>query len=271
MLSYRHGFHAGNHADVLKHAVYAFCLDYMLAKPKPFAAIDTHAGAGIYDLTSEMSGKTGEWRDGVLKIWDQDLPELFHPFTKILKGMNPDGDLRTYPGSPEIAARLLRPADRLLLCELHPADQADLDAHIGHVARRTDGLQALIKASPPKERRGIALIDPSYEIKRDYDDVADAVIAAHRRFSTGTYLIWYPVVDRARTEAMISGLADSGIRNQYRIELAVRPDDDDHGMTASGLLIINPPWRLPDLAEEALPRFGELIGGQPKFEWIVPE
>ncbi len=273
MLSYRHGFHAGNHADVLKHAVLAFCLEYLTAKPKPFFVLDTHAGAGLYDLTSEMAARTAEWRDGVSKVWGQDVPDLLVAYAQTLKWLNPSGELLDYPGSPEFIRHRLRSQDRAVLCELHPTDGAALQPDSGIEIRRADGYQTMIKALPPRERRGLVLVDPSYEIKDDYDTAPEKVIAAHRRFSTGMFILWYPVVDRDRTETMLGRLESSGIRNQLRIELAMRADDPERGMTASGLVIINPPWTLHEKAAEALPWLISTLGaeGDSYVRWLVPE
>lgn len=273
MLSYRHGYHAGNWADVLKHAVYAFCLAYLKAKPKPFFVIDSHAGAGIYDLAGPMAARLGEWREGIARVWQAPSPPvLFAEYLAVLADLNPEGRLVRYPGSPELARRLLRPGDRLQLSELHPTDHASLAAsHRG--VRKTDGFQALVAAMPPKERRGIALVDPSYEIKDDFDHVVDAVAAAHRRFSTGTFVVWYPVVERERTELMVERFVTSRIRAQYRIELGLRPDSADRGMTASGLIVINPPWTLPEAVGAALPWLAAHLGagGPVGADWLVGE
>jgi 23S rRNA (adenine2030-N6)-methyltransferase len=278
VLSYRHAFHAGGPADVLKHAVYAFCLAYMTAKPKPLFVMDTHAGAGLYDLSDPMAAKTGEWRQGVGRLEGAVAPPpLVRAYLDLLAAVRADHGADACPGSPEIARRLLGAGDRLRLCELHPADSAALAASGPDGVARTDGFRALVKAMPPKERRGLALIDPSYEMKDDYDRAADSLIAAHRRFATGTFLLWYPVVERARTETMIQRLAASGVPAQYRIELGMRPDGDGdgskRGMTASGLIAVNPPWTLPDAVDAGLPWLAERLGaaGRSFARWTVPE
>lgn len=261
MLSYRHAYHAGGPADVLKHAVYAWCLDYLTRKPKPFFIMDTHAGAGVYDLFSGMAEKTGEWRRGVRMLWPlDDAPELFSPWSAVLKGLNPGGDLEQYPGSPEIAARIRREGDRLRLCELHPTDHAAVEAMDGIVVTQSDGFETLVKLMPPKERRGIALIDPSYEIKDDYDRAVEAISAAYRRFATGVYLLWYPVVDRELTEPMIEAVAARAGGDVLRIELGERADTTERGMTASGLVVINPPWGLEQAARAGLSWLAERLG-----------
>lgn len=275
MLSYRHAYHAGNHADVLKHAVYAWCIEYLTGKPKPLFVLDTHAGAGLYDLRSEMAAKVGEWRGGVGVVWPEreNAPELFRSWLDVLKAVNPDDELAAYPGSPELANRLLRPGDRLRLCELHPTDHALLEADAGVEVLRMDGFRHLTKAMPPPERRGVVLIDPSYELKDDYIRAADSLIRAHRRFATGTYLLWYPVVDREMTEDMLGSLEQSGMRRLYRMELAVAPDRDGRGMTASGVIVVNPPWTLPDLADEAVSWLASTLGEGARGEalWLVGE
>ncbi|MEC9345196.1 MAG: 23S rRNA (adenine(2030)-N(6))-methyltransferase RlmJ [Pseudomonadota bacterium] len=274
MLSYRHGYHAGNHADVLKHAVLAFCLDYMMQKPKPVFVIDTHAGAGRYDLGHAFATKTAEWQDGIGRVFGAPgTPELLRRYLDIVEAQNADGALHWYPGSPSIIGSILRPEDRVRLVELHPSDHDDLDRAFRRRAVKGDGFRELVAAMPPRERRGLALIDPSYEIKDDYARVAEAVRAAHRRFATGTFVVWYPVVDRARTETMLDELAESGIRGQYRIEIAIAPDSPGHGMTAAGVLVINPPWPLPQAAEAALPWLAERLAarGPLRATWSVPE
>ncbi|BDM62814.1 ribosomal RNA large subunit methyltransferase J [Shewanella sp. NFH-SH190041] len=280
MLSYRHGYHAGNYADVLKHTMLLQAIKLLQKKNKPYVYIDTHAGAGGYSLKDEFAQKTGEYLEGIAKIWPQtDLPEPLNDYIAAVKAFNTESDdLDYYPGSPAFVDMTLREKDRMVLHELHGTDYPLLaqgfagDRQIKVI--NGDGLAGLIAAVPPIERRGLILIDPSYEIKSDYLDVADTVIKAHKRFATGVYMIWYPVVDRARTEAMFDKLKASGIRRQLRIEQGISPDSDEKGMTAAGLWVINPPWQFDQLASDTLAVLDRTFnrgGGFTRVEWEVGE
>ena len=276
MLSYRHAFHAGSYADVLKHAVLVHVLRHAVAKPKPVYFLDTHAGAGSYDLTSAMAAKTGEFRAGIARVLAAGgpVPELLAPYLDLVRAANPPGELRTYPGSPALARAVLRPSDRIELVELHGTDHGLLEAWAGGSAlvRRVDGLAALEHRLPPPERRGIALIDPSYEIKTDYEDVVAALARAHRRFATGVFLLWYPVIERLRTEALMAALRATAIPRQLRLELGLRADAPGRGMTGTGLIVVNPPWTLPQAAAAGLPWLADALGAElpPSVEWLIP-
>jgi 23S rRNA (adenine2030-N6)-methyltransferase len=280
MLSYRHGYHAGNYADVLKHSMLLQVLKLMQKKDKPYAYIDTHAGAGAYSLNDEFAQKTGEYLDGVAKLWEaSNLPAALADYVEAIKVFNAEYDqLTVYPGSPSFVDAELREKDRMLLHELHSTDH-DLLAEYFVKDRQVkvlkgDGLQGLIAAVPPPERRGVILIDPSYEIKSDYVDVAETIIKAHKRFSTGVYMLWYPVVQREQTESMLNLLKNSGIKNQLRVEQAIKPDSNEFGMTAAGLWIINPPWQLDVTAKETLNYLERRLGhsgGKTVVKLEVPE
>ncbi len=275
MLSYRHAFHAGSFADVLKHAVLVHVLRHAVQKPKPLYYLDTHAGAGSYDLASAMAVKTGEWREGVARVLAApDPPALVRSYLDLLGAANPAGELRFYPGSPAWARAILRPEDRIELVELHGTDHGLLEewAGAGALVRRVDGLSALTHRLPPRERRGIALIDPSYEIKSDFRTVVAAVARAHRRFATGVFLLWYPVIDRGRTEELLADLRATGIPRQLRLELCVRPDGAARGMTGAGMLVINPPWTLEEAAATGLPWLARVLeaGDRWTIGWNVP-
>lgn len=273
MLSYRHAFHAGSPADVLKHAVLTFILAYAVQKPRPLYVLDTHAGAGAYDLGSAYAQKTGEARLGIARLAgaDEAVPELFADYLDIVRNRP------AYPGSPILAHAFLRRQDRLELAELHPTDHAILAQGFDGVPRvrvtREDGLLLLLDRMPPPERRAIALIDPSYEVKSDYEAVVETLAAAHRRFATGTYLVWYPVIERERATAFLDGLRATGIPAQYRIELGLLPDAPGRGMTGSGLVVVNPPYTLPEAVQAALPWLAGRLGasGPVLAEWLVPE
>lgn len=255
MLSYRHAFHAGGPADVLKHAVLCFVLDHVLRKPKPVYVLDTHAGAGVYPLRSAMAEKTGEWRAGIGRLLAAtEPPELLRPYLDLTRSVARD---LVYPGSPELARRLLRSQDRLELAELHPTDHALLADRLGGQPRvrvaRTDGLELLVARMPPPERRAVVMIDPSYEVDGEDEAVAAALGRAHRRFPTGVFLLWYPVIERARVEALVGGVAAQGIGRVLRIELCTIPDAGGRGMTGSGMLVANPPWTLGPAANISIP------------------
>ncbi|GGP70431.1 ribosomal RNA large subunit methyltransferase J [Shewanella algicola] len=281
MLSYRHGYHAGNYADVLKHSMLIQALKAMQKKAKPYVYIDTHAGAGAYSLTDEFSQKTGEYLEGVAKLWEhENLPVALADYVEAVNHFNAeyDGELRVYPGSPAFVDVELRPQDRMVLHELHSTDHELLESYFIQDKQvkvlNSDGLQGLIAAVPPLERRGVILIDPSYEIKTDYIDVAETLIKAHKRFATGVFMLWYPVVKREQTEAMLTLLKNSGIKKQLRIEQAINADSDEFGMTAAGLWVINPPWKMDVMAKEALDYLAPLLGhadGYTTVKWEVGE
>jgi 23S rRNA (adenine2030-N6)-methyltransferase len=279
MLSYRHGFHAGSFADVLKHAALVHVLRHATRKPKPLLVLDTHAGAGAYDLGSAEAGKTGEHLAGIGRLLQAPAPwpELVGPYLELVRAANPHGGLATYPGSPALARTLLRPDDRLELIELHPTDHTILAQRFADARRvrvtREDRLAGLVARMPPPERRGVVLIDPSYEIKTDYAKVVRALAAAHRRFATGVYLLWYPVIERARADGLLAALRATGIRAQYRLELCLAADAPGRGMTGCGLVVVNPPWTLPAAATEGLPWLARQLDakGPVTAEWLVPE
>ena len=281
MLSYRHSFHAGNHADVLKHTVLMLILENLKLKEKGFFYLDTHSGVGRYRLSSHESEKTGEYKEGIGRLWDEkDLPEELARYVKMIKKLNYGGkELRYYAGSPLIASELLRPQDRALLTELHPSDYPILRNNFSDYKNVTvkcdNGFQQVKATLPPKERRGLVLIDPPYELKEDYDLVVKAIEEGYKRFATGTYAIWYPVVLRQQTKRIFKGLEATVIRKILKIELAVRPDSDQRGMTASGMVVINPPWTLETQMKEILPYLTKTLVpegiGSWTVEWITPE
>ncbi|MDD2761890.1 MAG: 23S rRNA (adenine(2030)-N(6))-methyltransferase RlmJ [Methylomonas sp.] len=279
MLSYRHGFHAGNFADVLKHSLIALVINALKQKDKPFVYIDTHAGAGKYSFKSEFAQKTSEYRQGIVRIWEaKPLPEEIKGYLAAVRAENTGRQLVRYPGSPQLVRRLVRPQDRLQLSELHSGDYESLqqlfagDKQVS--VAKEDGLQSLAKKLPPIQRRGLILLDPSYEVKSDYSKVVEVIINAHHRFATGIYGLWYPVIDRAHTERMLQGLKASGIPKQLRIEHCIADDGSMRGMTGSGMLFINPPWQLQRQAEVLLPWLNQALAdgmGSWTIEWLVPE
>lgn len=281
MLSYRHSFHAGNHADVLKHIVLMLIIENLQLKEKGFYYLDTHAGVGRYRLFGENAEKTAEFEEGIARLWERDdLPPEVKRYVDQIKRLNYGGKaLRYYAGSPLIAAQLLRPQDRALLTELHPSDfpllRNNFKEYANVVTKRDDGFQQLKATLPPKERRGLVLIDPPYELKEDYDLVVKAVEEGYKRFATGIYAVWYPVVLRQQTKRIVRGLERSGIRKILQIELAVRPDSDQRGMTASGMIVVSPPWQLETQMKSILPYLTEVLvpegTGKWSLNWITPE
>lgn len=225
MLSYRHSFHAGNHADVVKHIVQSLILDALKQKDKPFVYHDTHSGVGRYDLTHEWSEKTGEYKQGIARIWDNpNIPEDIKSYIDSIKALNNGENLRYYPGSPRVARAQIRPQDRMVLTELHPADHPLLEQEF-HRDRQVsiykeDGFQRLKASLPPQERRGLVLIDPPYELAKEYRDVVRAIHQSHKRWATGIYAIWYPVVNRIDIDDMIEGLEALGFVRFCKLNLA---------------------------------------------------
>lgn len=281
MLSYRHSFHAGNHADVVKHIVEMLIIENLTQKEKGFYYLDTHSGVGHYRLFSQESEKTAEFKEGIARLWQRDdLPEEVQRYVDLIKKLNYGGkELRYYAGSPLIAAQMLRPQDRGLLVELHPTDFPLLRNNFKEFknisVKRDDGFQQVKATLPPKERRGLVLIDPPYEMKEDYDLVVNAIVEGYKRFATGVYAVWYPVVLRQQSKRIVKGLEASGIRKILQIELAVRPDSDQRGMTASGMIVINPPWQLEAQMKKILPYLTNVLvpegTGSWSVNWIAPE
>ncbi|ENM5747022.1 23S rRNA (adenine(2030)-N(6))-methyltransferase RlmJ [Vibrio mimicus] len=279
MLSYRHSFHAGNHADVLKHIVQSLILNSLQQKEKPFVYHDTHSGVGRYDLTHEWSEKTGEYKQGIARVWQQDnIPAELDSYLDAIRQLNQGETLRYYPGSPRVARAHLREQDRMVLTELHPSDYPLLEQEF-HRDRQVsiykeDGFARLKASLPPQERRGLVLIDPPYELAKEYSDVVQAIAQSYKRWATGIYAIWYPVVNRCDIDDMLEGLQGLGIRKILQIELGVSPDTNERGMTASGMIVVNPPWTLESQMQTILPFLKQAIApatGHYKVEWVVPE
>lgn len=257
LLSYRHSYHAGNFADVIKHIVIIEILGYLTRKDRPFEYFDSHAGAGLYDLASEHAAKLQEYTRGVGKLKAANWPELGAYFS-ILKQYNPSGTLNYYPGSPLIAMHFMRGADRAWLFEMHPADHDLLKQNTaGHDRIRVmheDGFKGLPALLPPLSRRGLVLIDPPYEIKSDYKRVYETVNMAYKKFATGIYAVWYPVVERKRIEQLVAKFKNSGIKKIQRYELGVSADSRGKGMTGAGMIVVNPPWPLLEKMSRLLPK-----------------
>lgn len=265
MLSYRHGFHAGNHADVLKHWVLTLCIDYLKQKEKPFHVIDTHAGAGQYSLHDKLATQTREAESGILALWPQrkELPEVFAGYLALLE---PDhqGRLKYYPGSPMLAYRQLRRGDRLRLTEQHSTELAALEKLFQDKRQvdvvQADGFAQLKAWLPPVTQRALVIIDPSYELKSDYDAVVNAVQESLRRFPAGMYLIWYPLLANGLTQKMKNRLKQAGAREWLDVSLQIQAEPEGHGMYGSGMFLINPPWVLQAQLEAGLPTLVRTLG-----------
>ncbi len=266
MLSYRHAFHAGNHADVLKHMVLVELIGHLRQKDKPFWYIDTHAGAGMYALDTPTALKTAEFRDGIGRLWIQDnLPAPVQAYVDQVRQLNRSGKLLRYPGSPQIALQLLRPADRLHLFDLHSTDSRLLQKEYAGDRRiralAGDGFAGMKALLPPQPRRALVLIDPSYEDRQDYRQVVDALDDALRRFATGVYMVWYPLLSKREAVRLPGALAALRDRDWLQVEVQVKaPSEDGIGMHGSGLFVFNPPWTLPAMLEATLPALVRLLG-----------
>lgn len=257
MLSYRHSYHAGNFADVLKHLVQVAILDYLQSKDKPLVLHDTHGGAGLYEVASEAMQKTGEYRQGVARLYGRPSGvEVIDRYLDLVAGFNDGGPLVRYPGSPALGAALLREQDLLQITELHSTDYPALAALFEGDERirvfRQDAYQGLKALLPPVHKRGLVLVDPSYEVDGDEAATLIGVAEGLRRFNTGCFAIWYPVIGRRRADAFAKKLIALGDKT-LQLELNVRKAGSAHGMTGSGLVVINPPWGLAKKMEQALP------------------
>jgi 23S rRNA (adenine2030-N6)-methyltransferase len=280
LFSYRHAFHAGNHADVLKHAILVHVLDYLGQKDAPYWVIDTHAGAGLYRLDSDWAAKNAEFVDGIGRLWDRsDLPPLLARYVERMRDYNAGGQLRQYPGSPWLALDAMREHDRLRLFEMHPTEAEVLVANLerrGGVALRqstiydTDGFEGMKALLPPPTRRGLVLIDPSYEDKQDYRRVAVAVKEGIKRFATGTYVVWYPQVQRRESQELPRQLEKNGVKRWLHASLSVKkPATDGFGLHGSGMFLINPPWTLAAQLKQALPWLKDVLGQDERARYTL--
>jgi 23S rRNA (adenine2030-N6)-methyltransferase len=285
-MNYRHAFHAGNFADVVKHAVLARIVAYLKEKPAAFRVIDTHAGAGSYDLGGAEASRTGEWRAGIGKLLAADLPQpvraLLAPYLDAVASFNPGaaagGDLKIYPGSPALVRHWLRAQDRMIACEAEPAAARALasrmqgDNRVRPVA--IDGYTALNAYVPPKERRGLVLVDPPFEKPDEFARLEQALAGAHRKWPTGIVLIWYPLKDARGTQAFGRRLAGLNIPRILRAELTVAPAQDAQKLAGSGLIVVNPPWTLADELAVLLPALAQAFAGtegRSRLDWLAGE
>jgi 23S rRNA (adenine2030-N6)-methyltransferase len=282
-MNYRHAFHAGNFADVLKHAVLVRILLHLRAKPAAFRVIDTHAGAGRYDLAGPEGTRSLEWRDGIARLVAAPLGEparlLLAPYLDAIAALNKPGNLTCYPGSPALVRAFLRAQDRLLACELEPNAAAALARYLAGDRRSKalaiDGWTALHAYVPPKERRGLVLMDPSFEDAGDFARLGEALEAAQRKWAGGTYLLWYPVKERAGPDALARRLRRSGIAKILRVELSLGGMRADNRLGACGLIVVNPPWTLADELAILLPELAAILsagsGGAHRVDWVASE
>ena len=257
-MNYRHAFHAGNHADVLKHVALLFCLDALRRKPAPFAVLDTHAGRGSYDLSADEATRSPEWRDGIGRLWGQSgAPAPVARYLEAVKSHNGDGDLKLYPGSPELIAACLRADDVLMACELHPQDCSALRRSMARApnvqVHARDGWEALSALLPPPQRRGLVLIDPPYEEPDELARAARALGPALGRFAHGTYLWWRPLKSESALAAVDAEARAQGARVMLRADLWVDAPRIDGRLVGASLLVINPPFGLEAALGEALP------------------
>jgi 23S rRNA (adenine2030-N6)-methyltransferase len=267
-VNYRHAFHAGNHADVIKHAVLALILRRLTEKPTPFAVLDTHAGAGAYDLESEAARRSPEWRDGVGRLWDwAQAPAALAPYLHAVRAANPGGTLRAYPGSPALIAAALRPGDRCAACEKHPEEAVKLRtwarSRPGLQVHERDGWEAVSALTPFPERRGLVLIDPPYEQPDELARGVDALRRGLARFGHGMFLWWRPLKDAASLDAADREIAAPALR----VDLGVAAPMREGPLTASSLLVINPPFGLEHALREALPALAPRLATGPGAFW----
>ncbi len=282
-MNYRHAYHAGNFADVLKHAALSLVIEHLKKKPAPFRVIDTHAGIGTYDLTSAEAQKTGEWRQGIGRIYEKVLPPsvaaLLSPYLSAVAAENAGSKLTRYPGSPAIARHLLRSGDILVANELHPADVTTLETNFSRDKQtkilNLDAWAALKSLLPPKERRGVVLVDPPFEEPGEFGRMVKGLADAHRRFATGTLFLWYPIKDATAVASFRRDIAASRIPKILNAELMIRPQGVPDMLRGTGLIILNPTYQLDTALETLLvffaDRFSQDQRGSFRLEWLTRE
>jgi 23S rRNA (adenine2030-N6)-methyltransferase len=280
MLSYRHLFHAGNFADVFKHALLVRLLIAIAAKDKPYLYLDTHAGIGRYDLGHTWAQKAREYENGIARVWQaRDAPVELERYLEIVRSVNPDGKLRFYPGSPLIARHFTRACDRMVIVELNKVDYAELKAVFQHEKRvavqMIDAYQALKAYVPPPERRGLVFIDSSFDRTREFDRIVRALKETHARWPTGMYSVWYPIMAPAPMRDFAADIRRSGIRKVLQLEITVRERDETEIVPGCGMLIVNPPWHFEDEARPLVDWLARklVMSGAPgsRVDWLVPE
>jgi 23S rRNA (adenine2030-N6)-methyltransferase len=277
MLAYRHAFHAGNHADVLKHITLTLVLRYMNQKEKPYRLVDTHAGAGGYSLEGQYAQKKGEYEQGIARLWDRDdLPPAVADYVNMVRQFNPQGSMEQYPGSPAFAQMLLRAQDQLRLFELHPTDHRILESYLGTVkgaeVKNADGFDGLKGQVPPSSRRGVVLMDPSYEGNGDYSRVIASLREALSRFAEGVYMVWYPQVQKLEAAQLPKRLEALAPKGWLHARLTVQqPDSQGFGLAGSGMFIINPPYTLHDELLAVLPYLTEVLGQYDGANYMIEQ
>jgi 23S rRNA (adenine2030-N6)-methyltransferase len=280
VLAYRHHFHAGNFADVFKHALLARLLVALGKKDKPYCYIDTHAGVGMYDLAHPWAQKNAEFRDGIERIWQRgDSPDELEPYLEAVRAENPNGKLRRYPGSPAIAQRFMRAGDRMVLSELNKTDCAALRELFAGERRASvhlmDGYQSLKAHLPPPERRGLVLVDSSFDRAAEFDRLVEAFAEAHRRWATGVYAIWYPLMAPHAMRDFERDVGKTGIRKVLQLELEVRPENWRETLRGCGMLVVNPPFGFTDEARQIVawlaPVLAHAGAGAHRVHWLAPE
>ena len=276
MLSYRHAFHAGNHADVLKHFVEVQLLRYLAQKEKAYWYIDTHAGAGCYELDRGYAAQNAEHESGIFRLWNRDdLPEALADYVQLVKAINQDGQMKLYPGSPLIAQQLLREQDRMRLFELHPSDSELLAENFrgsGVLIQRGDGFAALKALLPPPPRRALVLMDPPYEDKRDYQRVVSALKEGMKRFASGVYAVWYPRLQRNEATQLPEQLKLLPVKSWLNVSLDVRGiSEEGFGMHGSGMFVLNPPWNLYAVLQQVMPYLVKILGQDASASYILEQ
>ena len=274
MLAYRHAFHAGNHADVLKHCVLQQILMYMNQKDKPYWVIDTHAGAGMYSLASDYANTKSEYLDGVARLWDcDDLSPVLRGYMNLIQLCNNKGDWGLYPGSPEVIRRTIRADDRMRLFELHPTDfdilQENFERDRQAKLFKSDGFASLKALLPPPTRRAVIFMDPPYEIKTDYLKVVDALEEGLARFAEGVYVVWYPILTRGDHVRMLESLRKLSDKTLNIAMTVQEPDEKGFGMLGSGLFVINPPWTLKTTMAAVMPYLIEKLAQYPGASYEI--
>lgn len=286
-MNYRHAYHAGNFADVVKHVILSRIVEYLKRKDQAFRVIDTHAGIGLYDLRGTEAGKTSEWTGGISRVFDAvekgEIPaaasELLQPYLDVVRAVNNGKELRHYPGSPLLTRHLLRKQDRLSALELHPQDAKRLaklfDGDYQARVIELDGWLSLGAHMPPKEKRGLVLVDPPFEIEGEFDRLVDGLVKAYKRFPGGTYALWYPVKDRKETERFSKRLRETEIPKIMRIELAIRAPSLEPRLDGTGMIVVNPPYTLESEMQTLLPCLTKLLseekGSNFSIQWIRSE
>ncbi|MCW5688512.1 MAG: 23S rRNA (adenine(2030)-N(6))-methyltransferase RlmJ [Pseudolabrys sp.] len=287
-MNYRHAFHAGNVADVFKHAVLCRILSYLTEKPAAFRVIDTHAGGGLYDLTTSEAQRGGEWQAGIGRLVAAaaagELPDrakaLLEPYLDVVGALNERGTVKLYPGSPALVRAFLRANDRLIACEVEPKAAGQLERHLRHDGRikviATDGWSAMTAYVPPPERRGLVLVDPPFEEDADFHRLSHTLGLAHRKWATGIYALWYPIKGRGEADALAKRVRKLGVAKVLRAELLVSKLKDQSRLNGSGLVVVNPPWTLESELQALLPPLAQLLEREPgegsmRVDWLAGE